>query len=121
MSVPVELSELADKMRDFGSIAYLITTGDEGAPHVVSIVLNWDGEDIAAAVGNRTQANARTRPDVTLLWPGTAGADYSLIVDGTARVTGDGRVAVTPTRAVLHRLPSADTSLPSCVPVLDRR
>jgi hypothetical protein len=37
-----------------------------------------------------------------MMFPGASGTDFSLIVDGDARVDGD-RVAITPTWAVMHR------------------
>ena len=42
------------------------------------------------------------RPTVSLLWPPTAAAEYSLIVDGDATVDGS-TVRIAPTRAVRHR------------------
>jgi hypothetical protein len=60
---------------------------------------------------------------VSLLWPPNEPGGYSLIVDGAAAPSDDGRIAVTPTRAVLHR-PAAgsDASSPGCgadcVPIL---
>jgi hypothetical protein len=44
--------------------------------------------------------------------------DYSLIVDGTAlAATGEGALAVAPTRAVLHRVAGAAGDGPTCRPV----
>jgi hypothetical protein len=37
-----------------------------------------------------------------MLFPGVSGEEFSVIVDGDARVDGD-RLEVTPTWAVLHR------------------
>jgi hypothetical protein len=75
-------------------------------------------------VGNRSARNSSVRPQVSLLWPPNEPGGYSLIVDGTAALpSGDGRIAVTPTRAVLHRPAAApDPDKPSCsadcVPIL---
>jgi hypothetical protein len=120
VSVPVDLAALAEKIEAFGAVSYLVTTGNEGAPHVVSVVPAWEGDDLVVSAGQGTMRNAGAHPTVTLLWPGAAGADYSLIVDGQARVMeGPARIVIQPTKAVLHRLPQADASLPSCVTVLD--
>jgi hypothetical protein len=61
---------------------------------------------------------------VSLLYPIRSGADYSLIVDGTAAVIShdDGhRLMITPTKAVLHRpAPAPDPSSAcgaDCVPL----
>lgn len=118
MSVRVELDELRERVAEYGSVAYLVTVGEDGRPHVVSVKVGLDGDALAAPAGRTTTANARARPDVTLLWPSRG--DYALIVDGTARVD-DERVLVEPLRAVLHRVASAPDDVPSCVTVLDRR
>jgi hypothetical protein len=55
---------------------------------------------------------------VTLLWPRTDDSRYCLIVDGTALEGPDDEdLAVEPTKAILHRLATADPGLPNCVPV----
>ena len=117
MSVPVALADLAEKIDSYGPVAYLVTTGEGGAPHVVSVAVALEGEELVAGAGRSTSRNAGVQPVVSLVWAGAPGADYCLIVDGTARV-GDERIAVRPTRAVLHRLAQADASLPSCVTLL---
>lgn len=119
MSVPVDLADLAEQIKAFGPVAYLVTTGEDARPHVVSVAVEWDGDDLAAGAGNRTSTNAEAHPAVSLLWPGAPGADYSLIVDGQGRVDrAQERIFVRPSRAVLHRVAGANASLPSCVTVL---
>ena len=65
-------------------------------------------------IGGRTRKNVENRSDVTLLWPPSEPAGYSLIVDGRAEATdSDGDTAalrVVPTRALLHR--NADPESP---------
>jgi hypothetical protein len=67
-------------------------------------------------VGGRTRKNVESRSAVTLLWPPSEPAGYSLIVDGRAEVetadTDDNNAAlrVVPTRALLHR--NADPNTP---------
>jgi hypothetical protein len=106
MSVPVDVTDLAAHVADRGVVAYLLTTGDDGRPHATALALALDGATFTCDAGNRTAANAAARPNVSLLWPARTDDDFSLIVDGDARVTGNGpdrRVSVTATRAVLHR------------------
>lgn len=117
MSIPVALAELRDEIARRGDAAFLVTSGDAG-PHVVSARMSWDGEDLAAGAGNRTAANVAAHPAITLLWPSPSFDDYSLIVDGSATVI-DGRLRVTPGRAVLHRSADAAGDDPRCVSVLD--
>jgi hypothetical protein len=110
VSVPVDVTDLAEHVRDRGPRAYVLTTSDDARPHSVSVALSFTDGVFACDAGNRTVHNASERPLVSLLWPGAVDDDYSLIVDGDAHVEGERRVVITPTRAVLHRL--AD-----CVPL----
>lgn len=108
--------ELAKQIGEYGPIAFLVTIGESGRPHVVSVEVAWDGDAVAVTgAGPTTATNAAARPDVTLVWsPRSA---YSLIVDGRA----SGSLRVVPTRAVLHRTPEGDPAAPNCVTVLARR
>lgn len=121
MSIPVDISELADRLTEHGQAAFLVTVGSSGAPHVVSVGVALTEGRLRCAAGRTTAANATARPAVTLLWPGRGGSDYCLLVDGTAELEPDGQMAVEPVRAVLHRLHDAAGKGPSCVTVLDRR
>jgi hypothetical protein len=116
MSIPVALDELRDEIVVRGDAAFVVTSGDT-APHVVSARIGWRGDDLEAGAGNRTAANVALRPAITVLWPSSSFDDYSLIVDGSASVV-DGRLLVTPERAVLHRSAEAAGDDPSCVTLL---
>jgi hypothetical protein len=146
MSVSVDLHGLRDRVSDFGSRAFLVTVGDDGRPHVVSVHVDVEGDVLVVAAGRRTTANVQARPDVTLLWaaPTSVGVmvdatdtgcdrtpdssdfvaldDYGLIVDGTGElVEGDPpSVAIRATAAVLHRLADTSGDGPSCVPLIPR-
>lgn len=83
-------------------VCYLLTVAEGGGPHAVAArPLLADGA-VTVEVGSRCMGNATSRPSVSLLYPPTTVDGYSLIVDGTARVD-EGRLRITPTRAVLHR------------------
>jgi hypothetical protein len=115
MSIPVELQRLADAIARY-RFAYLMTTSDQGAPHAVQVRVILQGSDLVVnGIGRRTRENALARPTVGLLWPPQSEAEYSLIVDGRAALTGDS-LRITPTRAVLHRpvAPSAPAAPGSC-------
>ncbi|MFT3801020.1 MAG: pyridoxamine 5'-phosphate oxidase family protein [Burkholderiaceae bacterium] len=102
MSIPVELSGLADAMAGY-RFAYLMTTSGKGAPHAVAVSVVLDqGLLIVEGIGRRTRENALARPAVGLVWPPESASGYSLIVDGQASVVAD-QVRIAPTRAVLHR------------------
>jgi hypothetical protein len=116
MSIAVALDRLRDEVGRRGDAAFAVTVGD-GGPHVVSIRVEWDGDDIVGGAGNRTSANVAERPTISLLWP-AAFDDYSLIVDGTA-VASDGTLRVTPATAVLHKSAGAASDGPGCIKVLE--
>jgi len=121
MSIPVELTALAERTEEFGPIAYLVSVNAVGLPHVVSVRVAWDEGRIVVGAGRQTSANVESRPDVTLLWPAPAGSGYGLIVDGTARLlldTTEPTLGVDPTTAVLHRTPEGDPTAPSCITLL---
>src|SRR5688500_13863132 len=106
---------------------YLLTVSDDGRAHSVAVAWQWHGDDVDCAVGNRTLATARSRPNVSLLWAPNDADGYSLIVDATVTATagsgtGDNMVRLQPTRAVLHRPASDGAALAEgcgadCVPL----
>jgi len=115
----VDFKRLAAALPDY-PFAYLITVGDDYRVHTVTVEPTLrdlpDGpagpEEPRAIldvglIGGRTRENLAHRGDVTLLWPPPEPGGYSLIVDGRAEATdSDGanaRLAVVPTRALLHR------------------
>ena len=123
MSVPVELEALREQIASAGADVFLLSVRDGSRPHAVSAIVSWDGAELVVPVGGRSSANAAATSSVTLLWP-SAGQEYSLIVDGTARVDGE-VLRIAPTHAVLHRSvlaspPSghSDGDDPRCRPVL---
>lgn len=118
--MPVDLGDLRGRVTEHGPVAFLVTVGDDGAPHVVSASVALDGDVLRAGCGRTTGANAQRSPSVTVLWPAPLGAEHCLLVDGTASV-GDGEIAVTPVRAVLHRVADAPGDGPTCITIVDRR
>ena len=125
MSVRVELADLAQRIEEFGSVAYLVTVNSDTSPHVVSVDTGWDDRSrLVADVGKHSLSNVSERPEVSLLWPARPRGEYGLIVDGRAERYGDAddsRISVDPRSAVLHRTPRGDPESPSCVRVLERR
>jgi predicted pyridoxine 5'-phosphate oxidase superfamily flavin-nucleotide-binding protein len=121
VSAPLDTASLAERIDEYGPVAHLVTVSADGAPHVVAVRVEQRDGDLVVAAGRHTAANAAERPGVTLLWAAPAGRHYSLIVDGTARPRPEAPVpslAVTPSRAVLHRTPEGDPSAPNCITVL---
>ncbi len=118
MGAPLDTASLAERVVEYGPIAHLVTVSPGGRPHVVSVRVEERDGDLVVQVGRHTAGNAAERPGVTLLWAAPAGRHYSLIVDGTARAGPGGTLAVTPTRAVLHRTADGDPSTPNCITVL---
>lgn len=122
----VDFTRLAAALPDY-PFAYLITVDDDYRVHTVTVEPELcdlpDGPDgqrtiiDVGLIGGRTRENLAHRGDVTLLWPPTEPGGYSLIVDGRAETTdsetdsGDAtaRLAVVPTRALLHRDADSDS------------
>jgi len=124
MNVDV-LQQLGNAIAERGPGAYVLTVSNDGRPHAVYLNVVWSNARLVADVGNTTAANAKARPEVSLLFPVRAAGDYSFFVDGRATVeSGDGvhRLVLTPTRAVFHREGSApdpnSSCTADCVPVL---
>ena len=121
MSIAVGLAALAERIDEFGPIAYLVSVSSEGSPHVVSVRTSWEDGRVVVGAGRQTLANAEARPDVTLLWSAPPGSGYCLIVDGTARLLPDAAeptLGIDPTTGVLHRTPEGDPAEPSCIKLL---
>jgi hypothetical protein len=103
----VDLQRLAAALADF-PFAYLITVDEDYRVHTVTVepTLREATLDVGL-VGGRTRKNVAYRADVTLLWPPAEPGGYSLIVDGRAEISDateeTARLAVAPTRALLHR------------------
>jgi hypothetical protein len=112
MSVKVDLDKLADALADL-SFGYLITVGDDFRAHTVAVepVLAAGVLDVGQ-MGSGTRRNAVERPDVTVIWPPAGPGGYTLIVDGRAEVTDDG-LAITPTKAILHRRATSESAATS--------
>jgi hypothetical protein len=126
----VDVKRLAAALTDF-PFAYLITVDDGYRVHTVTVEPQLreftdapDGSEGPNAlldiglIGGGTRKNLEDRRAVTLLWPPSEPGGYSLIVDGTAELTAEdpahaetARLAVVPTRALLHR--EADSESPA--------
>jgi hypothetical protein len=115
----VDLTGLPDRIDEYGPAAYLVTVGEGGAPHVVSVTVERAGTTLRLATGNTSRRNASVNPVVTLLWPAGPDGQYSLLVDGRAaagaRAGADGQLEIEPTSAILHRVASGHG--PTCLPV----
>lgn len=114
----VDIAALAEQVSEFGERAYLVTVGDDGRPHVVSVEVALDGDRLGVRVGRSTAANLGARPAATVLWPPVPGGGYSLIVDGEPDTPVEpGQAAIRATAAVLHRVAGAPGDGPACLPV----
>jgi hypothetical protein len=108
MSVPVALDQLPAALEEFGMVAYLLSAGSDGRPRCVSVALSWSSDKLVAGVGKRTGHNIGAQPLVSLLWPPVEPGGFSLIVDGSAAVTGETEgggavITITPSGGVRHR------------------
>ena len=124
MGRSVELRDVVPEIERFGTLATLITVGEQGHPHVGSVLVEVGEERLVVRVGPTTAANMGRRPAVSLSWlPRGGGGDYQLIVDGVAEANGerdgDGLipVRVEVRKAILHRLAGRTDAGPTCLPL----
>jgi hypothetical protein len=115
MTIPVELPALGERIDEYGPVAFLATVDEVSRSHLVAVRARLEAGKLVLRAGKRTRTYAAARPAVTLLWPAPPGCAYSLIVDGEARVRGGadepgGPIAVLPIGAILHAMPSEETS-----------
>ena len=102
MSIKVSLEELPTLIRERGEAVYVCTVSDPAVSHLSHTTATIADGRILCGAGGMGRRNADERPAVVLLWPSREPKDYSLIVDGIARVTADG-LSIEPQSAVLHR------------------
>ncbi len=123
MSIVVDVTKLAETLRDFGS-GYLLTVSPEGRVKVITVDPVVEGASLRVSGPSRGSAtNLATNPTVTVVFPPREPRGYTLIVDGTAVPEGDD-FAVAAQAAVLRR-PAAHADGPpppdgcghDCVPV----
>lgn len=102
MSIDVSLPRLAETLTRY-HFAYLLTIDHSERAHVVAVHPTLANDTLLVGnPGRKTHANLAAHPLVTLVWPPTDPRDYSLILDGVGSTRND-KLAITPTRAVLHR------------------
>lgn len=102
MSIAVEVQHLGEEMTRFGPSAFVLTTSDDGRPHISHVAVTHEDGVLCCSVGGRSAGNARARSQIAVLWPPRSTDGFSLIVDADARVEGS-ELRLTPTKAVLHR------------------
>jgi len=110
MSIAVDVADLAKALEGFGA-GYLLTTTD-GSIKVVTVEPTvTEGVVLVEGPGRGTLANLADNPAVTLVFPPLEQRGFTLLVDGTAEVSGED-VRVAPASAVLHR-PASHADGPS--------
>jgi hypothetical protein len=107
MSIPVDLADLQAEISRIGASALLVTASSEGPPHVASVLVTFEGENLGMRAGRQTRSNASERPAVTLVWTAAVDPDYCLIVDAAVQDEPGDSFLVRPTSAVFHRLATA--------------
>lgn len=112
MSISVDLAALDEAIAAHGGAAFLLTSGDDGRPHVSHVAVHLRDGVLEVAAGRRTARNVAARPAAVLLWPPVEPGGYSLIVDVQATVDGE-LARCAPERAVLHRPAPQVTADPS--------
>jgi hypothetical protein len=117
VSVPVDLAALRAQIARHGPHAFLVTTADGEPPHLSSVLVEANGDELTMGCGKTTRANVEIHRDVSLLWPPGPDPGYCLIVDAVAQTVERSTLTVRPTAAVLHRVAGAPAGLPRCLPL----
>jgi hypothetical protein len=107
MSIPVDVASLGAQIARFGPRAFVVTTSAGGPPHIASVLVTLEADNLVMRVGRTTRVNATGHPAVTLLWTTPNDDEHCLIVDGTALDGPMDNFLVAPAAAVLHRLAGA--------------
>jgi hypothetical protein len=125
VSRPDAFADVRRRVTEYGPRATLVTITAEGLPHVVSVVIELDGDRLVAGIGPRTADNLAVQAGCTLTWPPADGGEFQLILDGRAEEIGEPddagvrRVSLSIARGILHRLPELPEPGPSCVVLSD--
>ncbi|MBS1836489.1 MAG: pyridoxamine 5'-phosphate oxidase family protein [Actinobacteria bacterium] len=148
MSKTIRTTDLRSHLDRYGPLAEVITVSADHRPHVVTSLVEIEGDHLTIVVGDRTAANLAERPDLCLTWAAPPTEEHILIVDGTAidmsassaagdsavgdsaagdsaagdSAAGDSavvRVVVAPTSGIRHRRADAAGDGPSCVRLTD--
>jgi hypothetical protein len=121
VSREVDFADVCGRILVFGHRATVITVTPAATPHVVTAVVEVDGDRLLMRVGPRTLANLVVQPHVTLTWAPPDGGDHQLILDGRAECVsepddrGVGQISVSVERGILHRLAELPLPGPTCV------
>lgn len=122
MSIPVDISRLAEALADRGA-GHLLTASADGRVKAVTVEPTLADGMLRCPPSRGTAANLAHNPAATLLFPPREERGHTLLVDGTATADESG-IVFTPQAAVLHRPAShADGPLPAdgcghdCAPV----
>ena len=93
MSMPVTAGEVAARLEEYGTSAFLVTVGDDGSPKVVHLALVWEGNSgggsFRCTPGGGTLRNLAESGPVTLVFPPAEPGGHSMLIDGTGRVMDD--------------------------------
>ncbi len=109
MSIPVSLADLAAAVAAY-PWGYLVTVSDDLRAHSLAVPTDLRAGVLYSDGGRSTRANIAARPEVTMVFPHPTPGEYTLIVDGSARVTDAGTVEFVPSSAILHRPALANPS-----------
>jgi hypothetical protein len=104
MSIPVDIAKLDDELSRFGHNAFVLTTSDDGRPHISHVVVSHRDGVLSCGAGRHTTSNVARCAQIAVLWPPRETDGFSLIVDADAHVEDD-VLQLKITKAILHRPP----------------
>ena len=123
MSKVTTFQQIRAGVAHYGPLATLVTIGDDGRPHVVTSLVDIDGERLVVGVGGRSRANVERFPVATLVWHPGPDDEYLLIVDANVDVidepddSGVSRVVLSVDGGIQHRVAGLEPGASTCRPV----
>ena len=125
MTHGVKFDDVRRLVGEFGSRATLVTVTESLHPHIVTAMVDIDGDRLVAEVGSRTRSNVLGHPDLTLVWNPDGDDEYQLILDGTAEHIGEpnerdvSTIRIAVVGGILHRLAGLPEGPPTCLSLAD--
>ena len=114
MDIDDQILQLQAHTEGRQGLTYLVTTNDNGSPHVAVIRPYWEMGRLRSHVSDHTQVNIESRPGVSFVWPPDEPDGYTMIVDADAVLLIDDSVSARPIRGVMHRPGEASVADARC-------
>tara|TARA_B110000438_G_scaffold250858_1_gene254936 strand:- start:425 stop:778 length:354 start_codon:yes stop_codon:yes gene_type:complete len=105
MSIKVTVSELAERVEEYGNAAFVVTSGENGKVKTIHVPVLIQNNLIFCTPGKGTLANIKESGPVTLIFPSPVSGGPSMIIDGIASISDlkNKTLSIKIDAGVLHR------------------